>query len=101
MCPQHNELGNDRELLSPELTRYVRVRDVVDDRFVEFDFAIGEPSLYVELILPKQAFDEFCRLNKVVEMTQEQASSVDADMEKWRYGDDAHLIHSLHDNSSR
>ncbi len=69
-----------------ELTRYVRVRRVVNDKFVEFDFAIDDPSLYVEMILPKSAFDAFCRHNKVVMMTEEQAAAVDADMEKWRYG---------------
>ena len=53
-----------------KLTRYVRVRQVVNDKFIEFDFAIGDPSLYVELVLPKAA------------------AAVDADMEKWRYGDE-------------
>ena len=71
-----------------ELTRYVRVRQVVNERFVEFDFAIGDPSLYVELVLPKEAFETFCRHNEVVMMTDEQARSVDEDMEKWRYGDE-------------
>ncbi len=74
-----------------ELTRYVRVRQVVDDRFVEFDFAIGDPSLYVELVLPKAAFETFCRHNEVVMMTEEQARAVDQDMEKWRYGDEGNL----------
>ena len=69
------------------LTRYVRVRDVIDDKFVEFDFAIGDPSLYVELVLPREAFDTFCRHNEVQMMTEEQARAVDADMQKWRYGD--------------
>ncbi len=69
-----------------ELTRYVRVRRVVDDKFIEFDFAINDPSLYVEMILPRSAFTEFCALNHVVMMTDEQAARVDADMEKWRYG---------------
>ncbi|NCF17506.1 MAG: phenol hydroxylase [Haliea sp.] len=71
-----------------KLTRYVRVRQVVNDKFIEFDFAIGDPSLYVELVLPKAAFDAFCRHNQVVMMTEEQAAAVDADMEKWRYGDE-------------
>ncbi len=71
-----------------ELTRYVRVRRIVNDRFVEFDFAIDDPSLYVEMILPKDAFAAFCQHNKVVMMTDEQAAAVDADMEKWRYGKD-------------
>ncbi len=75
-----------------ELTRYVRVRRVLNDKFVEFDFAIDDPSLYVEMILPKAAFAAFCQHNKVVMMTEEQAAEVDADMEKWRYGKD----HSNH-----
>ncbi len=70
------------------LKRYVRIRDVIDDKFVEFDFAIGDPSLYVELVLPRAAFDAFCQHNNVEMMTEEQAAAVDADMEKWRYGDE-------------
>jgi len=80
----------DREFRpQAELTRYARIRRVVNDKFIEFDFAIGDPSLYVELVLPKSAFDEFCRHNQVVMMTEEQALAVDADMAKWRYGDEA------------
>jgi phenol hydroxylase P0 protein len=71
-----------------DLTRYVRIRRVIDDKFIEFDFAIGDPSLYVELVLPKAAFDQFCQHNHVTLMSEEQAAAVDADMEKWRYGDD-------------
>jgi len=71
-----------------DFTRYVRIRNVVDDKFIEFDFAIGDPSLYVELVLPKAAFEAFCRHNQVVMMTEEQARQVDADMEKWRYGEE-------------
>jgi len=77
-----------RDTVLQDFTRYVRVRRVVDDKFIEFDFAIGDPSLYVELILPKPAFDAFCEHNSVVMMTDEQASAVDADMEKWRYGEE-------------
>lgn len=72
-----------------EFTRYVRVRRVVNDKFIEFDFAIEDPSLYVEMILPKAAFAAFCQHNKVVMMTEEQAAQVDADMEKWRYGEES------------
>jgi len=71
-----------------ELKRYVRIRQVIDDKFIEFDFAIGDPSLYVELVLPKAAFDAFCQHNQVEMMTEAQAQAVDADMEKWRYGDE-------------
>ena len=69
------------------LTRYVRVRGETASGFIEFDFAIGDPSLYVELLLPRGAFDIFCARNDVVFMSDEEAAAVDADMEKWRYGD--------------
>ena len=46
--------------------RFVRQRRVRADGFVEFDFAIGEPDLLVELILPVVAFHEFCRANQVI-----------------------------------
>jgi phenol hydroxylase P0 protein len=72
----------------PELTRYVRIRKELSGKFIEFDFAIGDPTLYVELVLPKSAFTAFCHHNKVVMMTDEQAERVDADMAKWRYGED-------------
>lgn len=47
---------------------YVHVRDVGPEGNVRFDFAIGWPELCVELVLPKAAFDEFCRHNQVREM---------------------------------
>jgi len=79
---------DDQPTPMSDLTRYARIRRVVDDKFIEFDFAIGDPSLYVELVLPRDAFDIFCRHNKVVMMTDEQAQAVDADMAKWRYGEE-------------
>lgn len=70
-----------------ELKRYVRVRRLINDNFVEFDFAIDDPSLYVELVLPKAAFESFCEHNHVIMMTDDEAKAVDADMQKWRYGE--------------
>lgn len=66
------------------LNRYVRIRER-SEKFVEFDFAIENPELFVELILPHQAFEEFCSINDVAFMTDSQARDVDVQMEKWRY----------------
>lgn len=44
---------------------FVRVREIRPDGLVEFDFAIGEPELFVEMILPATAFDEFCATQHV------------------------------------
>lgn len=46
--------------------RYVRVCEQRPDGFVEFEFAIGDPALCVELMLPEAAFREFCRSNEAI-----------------------------------
>ena len=45
--------------------KFVRVRDVRPDGLVCFEFAIGWPELFVDLMLPQPAFDEFCVQNQV------------------------------------
>lgn len=42
---------------------FVRVVQVRDDGFVELEFGVGEPGLFVEMILPQSAFDDFCAAN--------------------------------------
>lgn len=73
-----------------EMPRYIRVRSGPEDRFVEFDFAIGHPELFVELVLPREAFEIFCRHNKVVHMDSDMIRAVDDDMIKWRFGEKGH-----------
>jgi len=74
------------------LTKYIRITGDLNAEFIEFDFAIHDPSLFVELVLPKHAFNDFCKTNQVVEMTQEQQAFNDAQEEKWRYGTEATLV---------
>ncbi|MFW1678115.1 phenol hydroxylase subunit [Pontibacter sp. JAM-7] len=81
-----------------QLTKYVRIRSEPGARFVEFDFAIDDPSLFVELVMPQQAFDLFCAANDVQFMTQEQMATVDAEMSKWRYGEET-LMADNHNRS--
>lgn len=69
------------------LTRYVRVRSAPEDTFVEFDFAIEYPDLFVELVLPRKAFELFCKHNNVVHMNQAMSKKIDEDNQKWRFGD--------------
>ncbi|MDF2180586.1 phenol hydroxylase subunit [Neptuniibacter sp. CAU 1671] len=83
-----------------QLTKYVRVRSAPGARFVEFDFAINEPSLFVELVMPQQAFEIFCEANAVQFMTDEQMAAVDAEMSKWRYGEET-LMANNHDRSNK
>ncbi len=51
--------------LADELPRFVRVRGFDARGFVEFEFAIGDPSLHLDMILPPLAFREFCREQRV------------------------------------
>jgi phenol hydroxylase P0 protein len=46
--------------------RYVRICEQRPDGFIEFEFAIGDPALCVELMLPEAAFHEFCLANAVI-----------------------------------
>lgn len=55
----------EERAFNPE-NKFVRVLELRKDGFVEFEFAIGEPELFCEMIMPATAFDEFCRLNRVM-----------------------------------
>ena len=46
--------------------KFVRVTGERDDGFVEFDFALGEPELFAEMMLTRAAFEEFCAAQNVV-----------------------------------
>jgi len=39
--------------------KFVRVTGERDDGFVEFDFALGEPELFAEMMLTRAAFEDF------------------------------------------
>jgi phenol hydroxylase P0 protein len=67
-------------------TRYVRVTGTRMNRFVEFDFSIGDPNLFVELILPFDQFKKFCKQHQAQDLTDEQKAQVDLESMKWRYG---------------
>lgn len=66
--------------------RYVRYRDLDANGYVQFDFAIGDPELAVELSLPLAAYQEFCRTNAVIYLTREQGEALDHEKTKWRFG---------------
>lgn len=69
-----------------ERARYVRFHRITDRGFVEFAFGVGSPDLMTELVLPLEAYREFCKVNQVVYLTREQEEAMDIDQAKWRYG---------------
>ena len=42
-------------------TRFVRIIHARSDGMVEFEFAVGEPQLFVEMVMPQAEFEQFCR----------------------------------------
>jgi phenol hydroxylase P0 protein len=67
--------------------RYVRLTRVRDDGFIEFEFAIGDPDLAVELIMRREAFDEFCRDNHVRLVPPVQGAAIDRARMRWSTND--------------
>ncbi len=67
--------------------KFVRVTELRANGLVEFDFAIGEPELFVELILPAAAFDEFCASNKVTFVDESGRLKMDGndDGQEWNW----------------
>lgn len=57
---------------------FVRVLAERPEGFIEFEFAIGDPSLCVELILPRRAFAEFCATNRVRHLGKVKAEASEA-----------------------
>lgn len=50
----------------------MRFRKLHDNGYVEFDFAIGEPEMTVELIMPLADYREFCHRNDVVYLLRDE-----------------------------
>jgi phenol hydroxylase P0 protein len=70
-------------------TCWVRVTERDHRGFVEFQFSLGDPGLYLEMTLPPAAFSEFCRTHRVRVLSPGEAAVVDATLQRWRYGDEA------------
>ena len=65
---------------------FVRVTGTRDARFVEFEFATGDPELAVELVMQFDQFREFCERHQVRHLTTEEGARLDFERMKWRYG---------------
>lgn len=66
------------------MTRFVRLTRRRDGGFIEFDFAIGDPEIFVELVMPRAAYEEFCRHQDVVHLPATGAEAPQA-RDDWRH----------------
>lgn len=69
--------------------RFVRLSGERPNGFVEFEFAIGEPEIFVEMILPREAFTEFCVANRVEMLAPRDPDALQGDWD-WRLADATH-----------
>jgi phenol hydroxylase P0 protein len=67
--------------------KYVRVRKFRSDGFVELEFAIGDPDMFVEMILPRSALAGFCADNDAILLEPAAPAPVDSAGEHWTLAD--------------
>jgi phenol/toluene 2-monooxygenase (NADH) P0/A0 len=67
---------------------YVRVTNYDHRGNVEFQYSISDPSLFLEMILPKTAFEEFCRARNARVLSEAEGQAVDKSERRWRTGDE-------------
>jgi len=67
--------------------RFVRELGERANGFVEFEFAIGEPEIFVELILPRDDFEAFCLSNKAEILPEKSPDGLTPSDWDWRLGD--------------
>lgn len=70
--------------------KFVRLIHQHPNGLVAFEFAVGEPDLYVELLLPQAAFDAFCAAHRVIP-TQGHLTSSAGDAQEWGWNLDSAL----------
>jgi phenol hydroxylase P0 protein len=70
--------------------RFVRVTRERANGFIEFDFAIGEPEVFIEMILGREAFEEFCATNQVEMLTGAVGQGGETSDWDWRLVDATH-----------
>ena len=75
---------------------YVRVTRADHHGFTEFQFSIGDPTLYLDMTLPAAAFTEFCARHAVLHLDAAQSARVDALDSRWYV--DGDLEDAAHDD---
>ncbi|WP_347456883.1 phenol hydroxylase subunit [Acinetobacter thermotolerans] len=65
---------------------FIHITGTQRDKFIEFEFSIGDPELAVEMIMPVTAFEEFCNLHQVQHLTTDEVCKLEYERMKWRFG---------------
>lgn len=66
--------------------KFVRVIEHRKDGFVEFEFALGDPELFAEMLLPSAAYESFCQSNAVIVLEPRTAAEqAEANGSDWNW----------------
>lgn len=68
------------------MTYYVRLLGTKRDTFVEFEFAIDDPELAVELVMPFDEFMEFCQRYEVTFLEPDGKAATAFEKLSWHKG---------------
>lgn len=63
--------------------KFVRIIETHANGLVEFEFAVGEPELFVELLMAQVAFDEFCVMHGVAPTRGRLVPTPSSDEQEW------------------
>ena len=63
--------------------KFVRIIETHANGLVEFEFAVGEPELFVELLMAQVAFDEFCVMHGVTPTRGHLVPTPSSDEQEW------------------
>lgn len=82
-------MENDKPVI--DITRkFVRLVERRPDGLVEFEFSLGEPALFVEMMLPQAAYEAFCQINQVVVLEGERPANEDESDWDWSLHEATH-----------
>lgn len=79
--------------------KFVRVIETHANGLVEFEFAVGEPGLFVELLMAQAPFDEFCAMHGVTPTQGRLASTQSPEEQEWDWSLRAAREQSLRHNN--
>jgi phenol hydroxylase P0 protein len=81
--------------------KFVRIIETHANGLVEFEFAVGEPELFVELLMAQAPFDEFCAMHAVTPTKGRLQPAQDDNEQEWDWSlRAAREQHLRHDNKA-
>lgn len=82
---EHKDFGM-QQLNVEQPPCFIHVTGTQREKYIEFEFSIGDPELAVEMIMPLKAFEEFCTQYQVQHLSTDEVCKLEYERLKWRFG---------------